>query len=228
MDSLFDKKFKCPICEADFTSKKVKRSCIRAKIRHRDFHVEYQDESPIYYGVICCQVCGFAQFESDFSRKLSPKNQTHFFEKITSKWQNHNYSGKRTLEDAIKVHKVALASYLILDTQANIMGKLFLRLKWFYKELGNQEEEMKYAVLAKDMFIKHFEEGTTTEEEEELQIIYLIAELLRELGEVKESVRWFDRVIQHENIYKNRVLKQYANEQRELSMEAYRLLKDKE
>ena len=61
--------------------------------------------------------------------------------------------------------------------------------------------------------------------EKELEIIYLIGELNRQLGNFKEAIRWFEMVVRHEFAFKNRLIKNYAKEQWALSAEQYNLMK---
>lgn len=228
MNALFDRTYECPVCQWKFESKQVRTSSIRTKKREKDFHATFHGENPTYYGVICCGRCGFTQFESDFKKNLSEKEKERIKEIISSRWQPQDYSAPRTVEIAIKVHTIAIASYKVLGSKPSVMGKLYLRLAWFYRENGQAEESKKYIQLALASFIESYEQDKPpeNEEEKELETIYLIGELNRQLGEYKEAIKWFDRVVRHEFAFKNRLIKTYAREQWALASEEHKEYKN--
>lgn len=228
MSDLFDRNYNCSICGNQFTSKQVKKSAIKTKLRERDFHAYYSGASPVYYGVICCPNCGYAKFEKDFLEDISPAEKSIVKDLITKNWRYQNFCEERDLQNTIKVHLIALANYKILKASTNILGKLYLRLAWFYRELENQEDELKYIKLAIDSFQHSFEnEKLDIDPEKEIEIIYLVGELNRRIGNYKEAIQWFSNVVNHEFAYKTRMIKGYARDQWELSAEAYKLEKAK-
>lgn len=220
MSSLFDRQYTCPICRNEFTSKQVKTSAIRAKERKKDFHTIFNGENPTFYGVICCPQCGYAKFENDFKCDVSAKTADIIKNTVTKSWKTQDYTKERDLNIAIKVHLIALVNYNILKEKQAIIGKLLLRLAWFYDEIDNQEESKKYGALALDAFTKSFEnEKQEDAEDKELEVIYLLGELNRQLGNYKEAIRWFEMVVRHEFAYKNLLIKNYAKEQWALTAE---------
>ncbi|MDH8677222.1 DUF2225 domain-containing protein [Fusibacter bizertensis] len=229
MSALFDRSYTCQICGKDFTSKQVKTSAIRAKERKKDFHTIFNGENPTFYGVICCPNCGYTKFENDFKQEITAKCRDTVKNTITKSWKVQDFTKERDINAAIKVHLIALVNYNVLKEKQAIIGKLLLRLAWFYEEAGNTSENMKYVKLALDAFIKSFElEKQEDAEEKELEIIYLIGELNRQLGNYKEAIRWYDMVVKHEFAYKNRLIKGYAKEQWALAAEEYSLSKKNE
>ncbi len=226
MSALFDRQYLCPICENSFTSKQVRTSAIRAKERRKDFHTLFSGENPTFYGVICCPKCGFAKFENDFKKEVTAKDKSIIKSTVSRSWKTQDFTQKRDLSAAIKVHQIARVNYTVLKEKQATIGKLLLRLAWFNDELGDESESNKYVTLALDAFLKSYEQEKQEDaEEKELEIIYLIGELNRQLGNYKESVRWFDMVVRHEFAYKNRLIKNYAKEQWTLAAEQNSLAK---
>lgn len=220
MSSLFDRSYTCQICGNTFTSRQVKTSAIRPKERKKDFHAIFSGENPMYYGVICCPKCGYAKFENDFKQALDSSEQEIINKTISSHWRTQNFCNERNTEIAIIVHRIALASYKVHSARQSVLGKLYLRLAWFNRELGEDDEANRYTEMALSAFLSSYElEKFEEVPEKELEIIYLIGELNRQLGNYKEAIRWFDMTIRHEFAYKNRLLKQYAKEQWALSVE---------
>lgn len=222
MSSLFDRNYECPACGNKFSSKQVRTSAIRTKARQKDFHATFHGENPTYYGVICCPACGFAKFEKDFQLGLNLKEVKIIETVVKANWNIQDFTGGRDADAAIRVHKIALVSYKVLGEDPSTMAKLYLRLAWFNREMGNTSEESKYVELALQAFVASYETEKFEEApEKELEVIYLIGELNRQLGNYKEAIRWFDMTVRHELIYKNRLLKQYAKDQWALSAEEY-------
>lgn len=229
MSNLYDRHYVCPVCGFEFTSKQVKTSAVRAKERRKDFHTIFSGDNPTFYGVICCSKCGFTQFESDFKESVSPTNKEIIKMVVSKNWKEQDFNQDRSLQDAIKVHKIAMVSYMALKTKQSVIAKLMLRLAWFYDELGDENESLKYTKLALDAFVKSYEtEKQEDAEEKELEVIYLIGELNRQLKNYKEAIKWYSMVVRHEFAYKNRLLKTYAKDQWALAAEEYNQTKGQE
>ncbi|MBF4694033.1 DUF2225 domain-containing protein [Fusibacter ferrireducens] len=228
MSDLFDRKYTCGICGNQFTSKQVKTSALRVKSRERDFHAYYNSESPIYYGVICCPNCGYAKFERDFKMPISSADVQLVKSVISSNWRYQDFCNQRDVKTALRVHMVALANYKVLKVSAYVLGKLYLRLAWFYREEAQHEEELKYLKLALDAFVQGFEtEKDNGNDEGELETIYIVGELNRRIGNYQEAIKWFSSAVNHELAYKNRMIKNYARDQWALCAEAYKMEKNK-
>lgn len=226
MSGLFDRTYTCPVCGNKFTSKQVKTSAIRTKSRGKDFHATFYGENPTHYGVVCCPKCGFAKFEKDFKAPLKASEKDKLIEVVASNWVQQDFTGERTVASAIQVHKIALVTYKVVGEKNSVLGKLYLRLAWFNREIQNSDEEIKYITQALQEFISAYEVERNDEmPEKEIEIIYLIGELNRQLKNYKEAIRWFDMTVRHEFIYKNRLLKQYAKDQWALAAEEHSLSK---
>lgn len=228
MSTLFDRQYECPVCSNAFTSKQVKTSAIRTKERKKDFHTIFNGDNPTFYGIICCPKCGYAKFENDFKQPVNLKQVELIKQTIMKNWKSQDFTGERDLNTAIKVHLIALVNYTVLKERQAVIGKLLLRLAWYYEELGQVEENLKYVGLALEAFVKSYEnEKMDDAEEKELEVIYLIGELNRQLGNFKDAIRWYEMVVRHEFAYKNRLIKNYAKEQWALAAEMHSALKNK-
>ncbi len=222
MSDLFDRAYHCEVCGENFDSKQVRTSAIRTKSRMKDFHATFHGENPTYYGVICCPSCGYAQFESDFKKKVTDTDRDKIQLVISTNWKTQDFTKERSVEDAIRVHTIAIASYKLKNAPASTMAKLYLRLAWFYRENELFADSKKYMRLALDAFIDSYENEKLDEMSgKELETIYLIGELNRQLGNFSEAVRWFDQTVRHEFAYKNRLIVTYAREQWALAVEQH-------
>ncbi len=59
-DYLFDKKYKCPVCESDFEAKTVRTGKVRMKGVDIDLRPDYDELDQNKYDVIACPACGYA------------------------------------------------------------------------------------------------------------------------------------------------------------------------
>ncbi len=59
-DYLFDKKYKCPVCESEFEAKTVRTGKVRMKNVDIDLRPDYDELDQNKYDVIACPACGYA------------------------------------------------------------------------------------------------------------------------------------------------------------------------
>ena len=225
-DALYDKEIKCPVCESTFKTKKVKTASVKALKRDTDFCAYYKDENPTFYGVYVCPTCGYASFESIFNT-ISIAQIAQIKAKVMSNWKGKDYGGKRSLRDAIEVHKLALLNFNIMGASKFIIGKACLRLAWFNRMLEEEETEMQFIRHA----AQNYELAFTTEEfenagEKEYVIYYILGELNRRLGEFRKATSFYDMAIRHPEIETQKQIKQMAQDQRMVASDEYRKQKE--
>lgn len=76
--------------------------------------------------------------------------------------------------------------------------------------------------MALEAFVTSYEsEKLDSESGKEIETIYLIGELNRQLGNYQEAVKWFDMTVRHEFAFKNRLIVTYAREQWALAVEQH-------
>ncbi len=142
-DFIYDKNFKCPVCDKTFSAKIMKTG--RAKLKKTDF-----DLRPIYegfvaekYDVLLCPTCGYAALGRYFTTLL-PTQTRLIKEKITSnivltKYDDDTYS----FEQAMERYKIALACAVVKRAKASEKAYVCLRLAWLlrsYREFLEGQE----------------------------------------------------------------------------------------
>ncbi len=223
---LYDKEVKCPVCDAVFTTKKVKTSAIRVDKRDTDFCAHYKGENPTFYGVIVCPKCGYSSFETDYL-KVSNAQIAQVRAKVLANWGGKDYGGKRLLPDAIEAHKMAILNFNVMGYRKTAIAKACLRIAWFYRMQGDVEKELQFLQHA----LSNYETAYSTENIEEdpdgeAVILYLMGELNRMLGKYSASVRWFDMALKHPDLQEMKNVITMAKDQRYAASEAFR--KEKE
>ncbi len=225
-ETLYDKEISCPVCEIKFKTKKVKTAAVKVVKRDSDFCAYYGADNPTFYGVNVCPKCGYASFESIYD-KITIAQIAQIKQKVMSNWNGKDYGGRRSLDQAIEVHKLALLNFNIMSASNFSLAKACLRLAWFYRQQGDEEKEMQ--------FIKHaaktYELAFTNEDfegsgEKEYVVFYLLGELNRRLGEFKKATTFYDMAIRHPEIETQKQIKQMAQEQRLVASDEYRKQKE--
>ena len=216
---LYDKEIKCPVCNIKFETKKVRGSKLRLIKRDEDFLPYYEGENPIKYNVLVCPNCGYAATESKYD-SLTKMEKEIVLTEISSKWNKRSYGGLRTLDDGIEAYKLALYIGQLLDYNKLDLGLLCLNLGWSYRMKEDKEEEIRFLELAKELLENSFyNEYLNDTNMDELRLSYLIGELNRRLGNIKEALKWFNTTISNPRLKSNPMLENMVREQWRLTRE---------
>lgn len=218
MEEIYSKKLKCPCCDSNFTSSKVKSSKLRVAKRDSDFLVYYKGENPIKYNVFVCPYCGYSAQETNFDI-LHPNKREIIYRHITSKWQNRDYSGVRSIEDAIECNKLALYCGELIEIKKFELGNICLRIAWLHR-IQESNEEQRFLQNALSLFEEAFySESLAGSTMDEITLGYLIGELYRRIGNNSEAVSWFGKVVADPLVKTNPRIENLAREQWSLAKE---------
>ena len=150
-DFIYDKTFKCPVCESSFSAKIMKTG--KAKLKKTDFDLRpiYEGFAAEKYDVLLCPVCGYAALGRYYTALL-PTQIKLIKENITSnvvltKYNDPTYS----YEQALERYKLALACAVVKHAKASEKAYVCLRTAWLlrsYREYlegqeGDNEELIK-------------------------------------------------------------------------------------
>ena len=216
VSELYDKKIKCPVCDVQFTTKKVRTSKLKLIKRDADFLSYYEGENPLFYNVFVCPNCGYAALEEKFN-KIKPREKEKIKNTISTKWNKQSFSDKRTVDEAIDAYKLALLSGEILEYSKYDLGNICLRLCWLNRIKEDKEEEDRFTILARDLYRQAYTTesinmGATT-------LSYLIGELSRQIEDIEESLNWFNTTLRSPDIKENVALEKMVREQWQLTKE---------
>ncbi len=222
---LYDKKIDCPFCKKQFKTKKVRSRFIKPLRVDSDFCPIFSedDHSPLYYYVVICTECGLA-FTEDFTDYFSQAARDKVAKEITSRVdKNVDYCSERDFDTAIRTYKLAIYSAQLVKEKHIVFAHLCLRLAWTYRGKGNRDEEVRFLKLALNEYEKVFTNSDFDPEKiPEMQVLYMIGELNRRLGNYSEAVKYFATVTEHED--KSRYIKyvNLAREQWKLAVDEHR------
>ncbi|SFI99299.1 hypothetical protein SAMN02799624_02895 [Paenibacillus sp. UNC496MF] len=198
LEPLYSTAKTCPCCGASFQTSRVRPSFKKADSRETDFQAAYKsDVNPDYYVVFVCPGCGFATTENGAAAMTDAKREL-YYERIGSRWTRRDYGGSRTREQAADCFKLALLCAGIVGEKERVVAGILHHLAWLYRSAGNAGQERRFLRYALDAYVAVFEtEGVSLNN---AKLMYLIGELHRRLGEPRDAVRWFSRVVNDKKI----------------------------
>lgn len=212
VDALYSKKVKCPICNNEFTTSKMRTSKIRIDRVDGDFMNHYKSENPIKYHVFVCPKCGYSAMESNF-KNIKPEEKLIIKENVTAKWKEREYSGPRTDDDALQCYMLAFYCGQLLNIKKYELGNIALRIAWFFRAKESNDEK-RFLQNALELFEQAFyTENLSASSMDEITLGYLIGELYRRLGNRKEAVLWFGKTISNPLIKTNPRIEKMTREQ---------------
>lgn len=194
---LYHAKIACPVCAAKFQSTRVKSGSIRVKSIDSDFCKHYESTNPLYYEIMVCPQCGFA-FDLEASKmRLSAEQREKLKLRLQPVWQGKDYSGRRTLKDAIETFQLALYALESELVKSSKMGMLCLKTAWLHRYAGDGAGEEKYIETALLSLEQAYEKESFSDPKSELNLAYLLGALNIKVGKYQEAAKWLERVLRH-------------------------------
>ena len=211
-DKLFDKKYTCPICDNNFTSKTVRTG--KARIIHTDMDLRnvYEDIEPLKYDVILCSKCGYAALARFFPNVTTVQHK-YIEEKITPNFRHvPEEEDEYSFEYALFRYRIAFANAVVKMSKVSEGAYLSLKTAWLcrsYKEnlkeneAGFQDKYAKIDAMEKDHIRKaydYFIKAVQTEEfpmcgMDESTVDYIIAVLAMEFGDYFDASKLLSKLI---------------------------------
>jgi len=217
-ERLYNKMIVCPVCSENIEVTRVKSRACKVVSRDADFCTHYQDINPLFYEVWVCGNCGYAALEDKFEN-ISGKAAKLVAENISSHWKKRNFTGERSVDNAIEAFKLALYVLQITKAKASEIAKVCLRIAWLYR-LKNDSREEDFLKFALQNYMETYEhENFPIDKMDVSTCMYLIAELNRRVGNYEEAVKWFSRIVASPEARKNRMLMEFTREQYQLTKE---------
>lgn len=204
---LWNKKTKCPFCQFEFETTRMRSSVIKIKEKMTDFGNIYDGECAYFYAVTVCPQCTFAALNKDFD-SIRADYETKVFE-ATKKIRAANVKkpdifglGSSNPEIAAKRHELAIAfTKMRTYAELGILAGLYMHLVWINRLAGNREKEMAAMAEAVKAYQEFHEKGGDLPEKlGEPGVLYLIGELYRRLGQYKEARNYYGRALTSKEI----------------------------
>lgn len=203
MDGIFERDEKCPICATKFKVRMVKPSHVKPTTRDSDFCQHYEGLNPLLYDVWVCPECLYAAKRKEFldMKPVAKKKLQEALLRNKGVPKSVNFSEYRDINSAIYAFELAVPCYEIKEASDEVLAGLNMRAAWLCREAGDEDREKYYLRQAIEGYLHFFEwKSETGSKLGEVGLMYILGELYRRVGEYRESVRWFGRVVIHEDI----------------------------
>ncbi|MCG9966496.1 DUF2225 domain-containing protein [Pelotomaculum terephthalicicum JT] len=199
-EMLYNKKVVCPICNSKFESPKALSKYVQTTKMDYDFCQYYKNINPLFYEMIVCPICGFTFNEEILGMRLKKEQSEEIKSRLMTFWQENklkDYSGVRTLEEAIETFLLAIYSLQGRPVKKSLMGMLFLKIAWLYRFKHEKVQERKYIEKALTSLSIAFESEDFSNVRSEINTAYLLGVLNMNSGNYREAAKWLDRVLRH-------------------------------
>lgn len=209
---IFDKSYKCPVCDFEFKSKMVRTGKVRLEGADTDLRPKYAGVDSLKYDAVLCPQCGYAALNRYFNFVMAGQAKK-IKEQISSNFIYPKENGKTySYDDAISRHKMALLNTVVKGGKNSEKAYTCLKLAWLYRgkreELMQQDEYKKEEVselleAEKELMGDAYEgfEAAFAKEDfpmcgmDQYTMMYLLAELARRTGDIESAKRYVSKVL---------------------------------
>ena len=204
----------CPICEAEFQATRVRTRALSAIRRDSDLHTVYEGLSPLHYAVDVCPTCAYASYPNDWAEPDEARRgalESDRTERVQAAG-SFRFSGERTPQAGMMATLLALRCYDLRAIEGRRRAGILHRLAWIARELGDEEQELRYLAAAREGYERAYREDTSLSESAALRVSYLLGELAFRLGDPAKAIRWFERTLRSEGIEGHAELQRLAHD----------------
>ncbi|MCH5263524.1 MAG: DUF2225 domain-containing protein [Lachnospiraceae bacterium] len=166
-DFLFDKAFKCPICDRDFKARTVKVGKAKLLGSDLDLRPRYEQIDMLKYDIIMCPTCGYAALSRFFKFVTSPQAK-NIRERISATFKPQQEEREiYTYDEALERYKLTLANAIVKQTRASEKAYICLKTAWLLrskaehldKNLPDYEAQKKQCEEEENEFLRNALEG---------------------------------------------------------------------
>lgn len=211
-DFLFDKGYRCPVCDFEFKAKAVRIGKAKMIGADTDLRPKYQGIDSLKYDCIVCNKCGYSSLSRFFSNitagqaKLIKTNISPYFKGVDDKCEIYSY------DEAILRHQLALANTVVKKGKASEKAYTCLKLAWLIRGQmeslpadtpdrvkvieGLKAKEKEYISKAYEGFVVAMaKEMPPICGMDEWTCVYLVAELARQCEDYAKSMKLLSDLI---------------------------------
>lgn len=211
-DYLFDKGYRCPVCDSEFKTKAVRTGKAKMLGADTDLRPKYQGIDSLKYDCIVCNKCGYSSLSRFFNNitsaqaKLVKTNITPYFKGVDTKCETYSY------DEALLRHQLALANAVIKKAKVSEKAYTCLKIAWLirgqYENLPNETPDKNKVVeglkVKEKEYIKKAYEGFVAAMAKEMPpicgmdewtLVYLVAELARQCEDYAKSMKLLSDLI---------------------------------
>lgn len=129
-DYLYDKKYKCPVCDSDFEAKTVRTGKVKMKGVDIDLRPDYDELDQNKYDVIACTACGYAALGRYFPN-LNKVQIEDIRLKICMNYKHEpNRDAIYSYDFSKRLYQLALANAVVKKAKNSEKAYLCLKYAW--------------------------------------------------------------------------------------------------
>ncbi len=208
---IFDKTYRCPVCDFEFKTKMVRTGKVRLIGADSDLRPRYQTVDSLKYDAVVCPQCGYAALNRYFNFVMSSQAKA-VKEQISPNFEYPEEKEKTfSYDDAIVRHKLVLLNTIVKNAKNSEKAYTCLKLAWLYRgkrEMvmsGSYQKEEVLELLEgeKEFLINAYEGFETAMQKEDFPMcgmdehtmLYLLAELARRTGNTESAKKYVAKVL---------------------------------
>jgi hypothetical protein len=211
-DFLFDRHYKCPVCDMDFISRSVKAAGVKAVDQDTDLRPIYDLFDPLKYDAISCDKCGYSAI-SRYFKTVSVRQGKMIKEQVGTTFSGlENQLETYSYDDAIIRHKLALICAVVKRAKNSERAYTSLKLSWVLRgkrmtldfKNEKQKEEIKSLYLDELECVQNAYEGfniAMSSEDypiagmDEMTLKYVMSDLARKLKKYDVALKFTGDII---------------------------------
>ena len=129
-DYLFNKKYKCPVCDSDFEAKTVRTGKVRMKGVDIDLRPDYDELDQNKYDIIACPACGYAALARYFPN-LNKYQIDDIRLKVCMNYRHEPNKGSiYTYDYAKRLYQLALANAVVKKAKNSEKAYICMKTAW--------------------------------------------------------------------------------------------------
>jgi uncharacterized protein (DUF2225 family) len=188
----------CPACGDHFQATKLFESKLKQLSHDTEMRTRFENIEPIHYKVWVCPDCLYADFANRWSdlsdaKKAALKESIASREGIRKDLPEPGGSAEKSVND----YRLLIECQTQTKAAANVIGSAWLNLAWLYDDLGAAEaatDARKNSLTAYEGF---YLLERSLSPSLDAQALYIIGELHKRLGNVKQAREYFLKVLQN-------------------------------
>jgi len=172
---------RCPVCDEEF--KAVRITSCGGRGQDTDLRPHFWGFDPLPHFVWTCPTCGVSAYSDEFTQLAS----------AVRGWIRKGHLGRPQSKAASRRYTLAARCYERAAAPALKVAFLYLRASWCARKEGDMAAERLSQRRAVEYFRQALETGEANAEEQS-QVLYLLGELSRRLGDFEAALSYFDQV----------------------------------
>ncbi len=207
--------YSCPVCNQRFNEKSILFSLLRVMKTHLDLRVEYQDFDPLWYSVIVCPKCKYANTEKKFA-DIGGFEAKNILKRLSDAGVGDIkdiYTPTRNIDDIFMAYYDALFCSESIGDNSVVKATLWLNLVWLYEDVGDTVMIDVASRKALECYNHIYNQTRLFETpEEEQQIFMILAELNIRVGDKQQAMNFLSEAFRSDSsnrMYKERCRRRF-------------------